>query len=265
MQSVITTPTFKPENTISPWALLSVNYWTQLLILWVILIRRENDLILSQWYCLWFDLRNRCRQNGTKTEQEDGRNKALFLSSQSLFLSPFLAYPLRTAAILISYDLEMKTRKQNKNNKRTDREQFASFIERIQTHVAFGWLRKNFMPENFLDDEIMLCFDVIYCNTIGQWNNAFSDLYKGFLWRKNEESLFWTFHPLVYKTNNKHLPKSFSFKVIRKSLYSLLSCFVCFFVCSFFVTPGAPRASMWEARSLSFDRLCSQSSIKIYY
>ena len=64
------------------------------------MIRRENDLILSQWYCLWFDLHNRCRQNGTKTEQEDGRNKAPFLSSQFLFLSPFLAYPLRTAAIL---------------------------------------------------------------------------------------------------------------------------------------------------------------------
>ena len=54
-----------------------------------------------------------------------------------------------------------KTRKQNKDDKRTDRERFASFIERIQTHVAFGWLRKNFMPENFLDDQIMLCFDVI--------------------------------------------------------------------------------------------------------
>ena len=78
-----------------------------------------------------------CTTGAGKTEQEDGRNKALFISSH------------------------FKTRKQNKNNKRTDRERFASFIERIQTHVAFGWLRKNFMPENFLDDQIMLCFEVI--------------------------------------------------------------------------------------------------------
>ena len=41
-----------------------------------------------------------CTTGVGKTEQEDGRNKALFISSQFLFLSPFLAYPLRTAAIL---------------------------------------------------------------------------------------------------------------------------------------------------------------------
>ena len=34
------------------------------------------------------------------------------------------------------YDLEMKTRKQNRNNKRTERERFDWFIERIQMHVA---------------------------------------------------------------------------------------------------------------------------------
>ena len=39
-----------------------------------------------------------------------------------------------------SYDLEMKTRKQNRNNKRTEIERFDWFIERIQTRVAFGWL-----------------------------------------------------------------------------------------------------------------------------
>ena len=223
------------------------------------MIPRESDLILSQWYCLCFDLHNRCRQNGTKMEQEDGRNKALFLSSQSLFLSPFLAYPLRTAVILISYDLEMKTCKQNKNNKRTDIERFASFIERIQTHVAFGWLRKNFMPENFLDDEIMLCFDVILQH---DWPIEQSLLrsVNGFLWWKNEESLFWTFIKQITNIYRNHFSRSYENHYI-----SLLSCLVCFFVCSFFVTPGAPRASMWEARSLSFDRLCSQSSIKIYY
>ena len=39
-----------------------------------------------------------------------------------------------------SYDLKMKTRKQNRNNKQTERERFDWFIERIQTRVAFDWL-----------------------------------------------------------------------------------------------------------------------------
>ena len=39
-----------------------------------------------------------------------------------------------------SYDLEMKTREQNRKNRRTEIERFDWFIERIQTRVAFGWL-----------------------------------------------------------------------------------------------------------------------------
>ena len=39
-----------------------------------------------------------------------------------------------------SYDLEMKTREQNRNNKRTEIERFDWFIERTQTRVAFGWI-----------------------------------------------------------------------------------------------------------------------------
>ena len=38
-----------------------------------------------------------------------------------------------------SYDLETKTRKQNRNSKRTERERFDWFIERIQTRVVFDW------------------------------------------------------------------------------------------------------------------------------
>ena len=37
-----------------------------------------------------------------------------------------------------SYDLKMKTREQNINNKRTEIERFDWFIERIQMRVAFG-------------------------------------------------------------------------------------------------------------------------------
>ena len=39
-----------------------------------------------------------------------------------------------------SYDLEMKTREQNRNNKQTEIERFHWLIERLQTCVAFGWL-----------------------------------------------------------------------------------------------------------------------------
>ena len=35
----------------------------------------------------------------------------------------------------------MKTREQNRNNKRPEIERFDSFIERIQTRLAFGRLR----------------------------------------------------------------------------------------------------------------------------
>ena len=41
-----------------------------------------------------------------------------------------------------SYDLEMKTRKQDRNNKRTEMGRFDWFIKRIQTRVAFGWVKK---------------------------------------------------------------------------------------------------------------------------
>ena len=114
-----------------------------------------------------------------------------------------------------SYDLEMKTREQNRNNKRTEIERFDWFIERIQTHLAFGWLsersaEKTSCPKNFL--EIAL---TSYYNTIGQSNNAFSIL--GFFWRENEESMCFSFQPLADKTNNEHLPKP-CFKDIRKSL-----------------------------------------------
>ena len=39
-----------------------------------------------------------------------------------------------------SYDLEIKTREQNRNNKRMEIQRFNWFIKRIQTPVYFGWL-----------------------------------------------------------------------------------------------------------------------------
>ena len=39
-----------------------------------------------------------------------------------------------------SYDLETKTREQNRNDQRTQIERFDWCMGRIQTSVAFGWL-----------------------------------------------------------------------------------------------------------------------------
>ena len=65
-----------------------------------------------------------------------------------------------------SYDLEMKTREQNTNNKRPEVERLDWFIERILTRVAFGSLskrsgEKNLMPEDLTRNQSILRFDVI--------------------------------------------------------------------------------------------------------
>ena len=90
-------------------------------------------------------------------------------------------------------------------------------VYRTDTNALGFWLIKRTqgwkysMPEIFL--EINRYFALtLYCNTIGQTNNAFSIL--GCLWPENEEAMFWYFHPLADKTNNEHLPKPF-FKVIK--------------------------------------------------
>ena len=70
----------------------------------------------------------------------------MILLSSVIFLDGFLVLwtgaisRRRTAKDLkrFSYDLEMKMRVQNKNNKRTEIELFDWFIERIETRVAFG-------------------------------------------------------------------------------------------------------------------------------
>ena len=110
----------------------------------------------------------------------------------------------------------MKTREQNRNNKRTEIERCDWLIERIQTRVAFGWLsersgeKTSCLHENFL--EINRYFELTsYCNKIGQSNNVFSIL--GFPLAGKRRVHVLIFYPLADKTNNEHLPKPF-FKVI---------------------------------------------------
>ena len=71
----------------------------------------------------------------------------------------------------------MKTREQNRNNKRTEIERFDWFIERIQSRVAFGWLSEPWVKKlhaRELSRNQSNFALTSYCNTIGQSNNAFS-------------------------------------------------------------------------------------------
>ena len=65
------------------------------------------------------------------------------------------------------YDLEKKTREQNRKNKWTEIERFDWFIERIQTRVAFAWFKRTLdMSEKlhareFCRNQPILRFDAI--------------------------------------------------------------------------------------------------------
>ena len=65
----------------------------------------------------------------------------IFLTTHSTICLSQSKYDLLKRRIeRFSYDLEVKTREQNRNNKPTEMERFDWFIDRIQTRVAFGWL-----------------------------------------------------------------------------------------------------------------------------
>ena len=142
-----------------------------------------------------------------------------------------------------SHVLEMKTREEKRNNKRTEIKRFDWFIERVQKRVAFRWLNersreKNFMPKNFLEFKGYFAL-TSYCNTIGQSNNAFSILQFSLAGKqRGQEAKFGSFHPLTDKTNNEHFLKLYfsrsyencnikritllTFKAFDKFLFGLL-------------------------------------------
>ena len=65
-----------------------------------------------------------------------------------------------------SYDLGVKTRGQNRNNKRMEIARFDWFIEQIQTRVAFGWFiersgEKKVHARELSRNQPILRFDVI--------------------------------------------------------------------------------------------------------
>ena len=96
-----------------------------------------------------------------------------------------------------SYDLEMKTSEQNRNNKRVGTAIW--LVYRTDTNARGFWLVKrtlgwkNFMPEKSTDTSLWRH------SAIRLANLTMPSPYQGFLWRENEEVLFWSFHPLAGK------------------------------------------------------------------
>ena len=94
-----------------------------------------------------------------------------------------------------SYDLETKTRQQNRNNKRT---------VLVQANARVNL--KTSRPRTFSKS---IDTSVWRHTSTRLANRTMPSPYYGFLWRQNEEAMFWSFHPLADKTNNEHLPKPF--------------------------------------------------------
>ena len=105
----------------------------------------------------------------------------------------------------------MKTREQNRNNKRTEIERF----DWLSNGYQRAWLLVGEANAQEIDTSL-------WRHTATRLaNQTMPSPYQGFLWRENEESMFWSFHPLSDKTSNEHFTKP-CFKVMRKSLWDYL-------------------------------------------
>ena len=107
--------------------------------------------------------------------------------------------------IAFSYDLEMKTREQNGNNKRTEIERFDWLIERIQTRVAFGWLSKRSGEKTQELSRNQSNFALTsYCKKIGQSNNACSILGFSLAGKRRGHGLTFFVNWLIKKITNTY-------------------------------------------------------------
>ena len=125
--------------------------WCKLSVTFVVLLR---NLVIDLWYLILkatiaeiigneeaMDLYRHTTELGSHVRNnspncENVRYFYFTISSSSRSVDDTL---VMYRAIFVSH-LEMKTRKQNGNNKLTEIERFDWFIERMQTRVAFGWL-----------------------------------------------------------------------------------------------------------------------------
>ena len=78
--------------------------------------------------------------------------------------------------------------------------------------MAFSWLSERSGEKTSCLRTFEKTTDTsLWRNTVRRLaNQTISSPHYGFLWRENEEAMFWSFHPLADKTNDEHLPKPFS-------------------------------------------------------
>ena len=103
--------------------------------------------------------------------------------------------------------------KQQKNGNRAN-----WLVYQTDTNAGGFWLVKGTLGwKNFTPKNLWKSTNTSLWHHTATWlaNQTMPSPYLGFLWWGNEEAMFWPFHPLAVKTNNKHLLKPF-FKVIRK-------------------------------------------------
>ena len=113
-----------------------------------------------------------------------------------------------------SYDLERKTREQNRKNKRTEIRAIW-LVYRTETNARGFWLVQRKLGWN----QPILRFDVtLQLNRPIERCLLHIRVFSG--GKTKRPCKLWYFHPLAVKTNNEHLPKPSS-KVIRKSLYPI--------------------------------------------
>ena len=120
-----------------------------------------------------------------------------------------------------SYDREMKTRKQNRNNKRTEIERFDWFIERMQTSMAANPLVKKLHARELFRNQPILRFDLIlqhdwpieqcpfhirvfFC---GKTKSRFFDLFSHYLIKQ------------ITNTYRNHFSRSYENRSNRSTLY----------------------------------------------
>ena len=118
---------------------------------------------------------------------------------------------------LFSYDLEMKTREQNRNNTSREIERFYWFIEWIQTRVSFGRLSKRSGEKPSCPRTFRKSVDTsLWRHTKTRWaNRTWSSPHLLGFYLAGKRRVY----VLIFdKTSNEHLPKPF-FGVKGKSLY----------------------------------------------
>ena len=131
------------------------------------------------------------------------------------------------------FDLEMKTREQNRNNNLTEIERFDWFIERTQTRAAFGWLSEHSCEKASCPWIFYEWIDTsLWRHTATRLANQCLLHIRVFFGGKSK-SLFWSFHPLADKTKNtygNHFSRSYENRSILFVLFSFYTfgteCFV---------------------------------------